>query len=122
MVTLSEQDCWKRLRSRDLGRLAVVLFRTAPGTKLGGEPLAPVCFQVDDWDEPTATGWSVMVQGLAHQARDSSDPLWATVRGLTVHPGAPGVRSIWVAVHADRISGRYFSGGPLAPPLSFQGR
>jgi hypothetical protein len=139
LVTLSEQDCWTRLRSRDLGRIAVVVhglpqvfpvnygvaqgtvvFRTAPGAKLDGAHLAAVCFQVDDWDDPTATGWSVMVQGFARQVRDSADPLWAEVQGLTVHPAAPGVRTVWVAVHVDRISGRYFSGGPMAPPLAFQ--
>ena len=45
-----------------------VLFRTHPGTKLDALRRRPVAFQVDSIDEARRTGWSVLVQGIAHEA------------------------------------------------------
>ena len=67
---LSDAECVKLLRSHDLGRIAVVdrevqplifpinyffdegvvVFRTAPGTKLALAPGAHVGFEIDSWD------------------------------------------------------------------------
>ncbi|MBO0687265.1 MAG: pyridoxamine 5'-phosphate oxidase family protein [Candidatus Dormibacteraeota bacterium] len=127
LVMLSEQDCWKRLRSHDLGRLAVVVegrpeifpvnyevvqkavvFRSGVGVKLDAAKLGPVCFEIDSWDHRAEIGWSVMVQGTAREVQGPWDPLWPAVQGMSLHSVAPGMRSHAVAVHVDRISGRHF--------------
>jgi hypothetical protein len=127
LVTLSDQECWKRLRSHELGRLGVVIdgrpqifpvnyelvqnavvFRSGVGLKLDAARLGPVCFEIDRWDQRAEIGWSVMVQGTAREVRDPWDPLWPAVQGLTLRSSAPGLRSHVVAIHIDRISGRHF--------------
>lgn len=81
---LSSDECILLLGSRDLGRIAfnvegqpevfpinyameggIVVFRTAPGTKLDFVPKARLAFEVDDWDPKRGIGWSVVVKGLA---------------------------------------------------------
>jgi hypothetical protein len=134
LVVLPAEECWKRLRSHELGRVGVVVdgrpqifpvnygvvqgavvFRTGVGVKLDAARLGPVCFEIDGWDDRAGTGWSVMVQGSAREVSNPTDPLWAGVRGLSVHTAAPGTRSHAVAIHVDAISGRYFTDEPAAP-------
>jgi nitroimidazol reductase NimA-like FMN-containing flavoprotein (pyridoxamine 5'-phosphate oxidase superfamily) len=45
-----------------------VLFRTHPGTKLDALRRRTIAFQVDSIDEVLRTGWSVLIQGVAHEA------------------------------------------------------
>ena len=88
LVAMERDECFALLRERRIGRLAVVdrddlpfvvpvnyvltcetvLFRTHPGTKLDGLRRRAVAFQVDSIDEVRRTGWSVLVQGVAHEA------------------------------------------------------
>lgn len=88
LVELERAECLALLGEHRVGRLAVVdrddlpfvvpvnyvlsfdtvLFRTHPGTKLDALRRRPVAFQVDSIDEARRTGWSVLVQGVAHEA------------------------------------------------------
>jgi len=138
VVALSTPECWRRIRSRDLGRIAVVIgmrpevlpvnyrvvqetavIRTAGGAKLKAAQLSPVCFEIDSWEERTGTGWSVMIHGHALEVRGPSDPLWTAAQEANIRPVAPGFRSRWVAIHADAVTGRYFSDGPTPWARSF---
>jgi len=125
---LSDAECVKLLRSHDLGRIAlvdrevrplifpvnyffdegVVVFRTAPGTKLDRAPGALVGFEIDSWDPDRGVGWSVLVQGIAHDITQPRGAPTGRMRFWPVHPVAPGSRENWIGIWANEISGRRF--------------
>lgn len=127
---LSEEECLRLLRTREVGRLGiiagggqpvvlpvnysvvddVVVLRTAPGTKLSASPLAKVAFEVDDIDKGTHSGWSVLVQGVAHDVTDAIDPASERQRALAPQPWAPGAKTHVVHVVPEHITGRRFGG------------
>ena len=127
-------ECVKLLRGNDLGRLAVVdrdgrplifpvnyffdegvvVFRTAPGTKLDVAPGASVCFEIDGWDRAAGTGWSVMVKGLAHDITEPRSAPTGRMKLWPVQPAAPGSREHWIGVWANEITGRKFHPAPPA--------
>ncbi|TMC13292.1 MAG: pyridoxamine 5'-phosphate oxidase family protein [Chloroflexi bacterium] len=125
---LSEEECMELLRSRHVGRVAVVdhgqplifpvnyatddravVFRTAPGMKLQEARMARVAFEIDEVDTATGTAWSVLVKGVAYEITEALDHLSERLRELVVEPMAPGERSNWVAVVRHEISGRRFA-------------
>lgn len=85
---LTREDCLALLRTASVGRLAVtvddgaplvvpvnyvldgdvIVFRTAQGSKLDALHRRAVSFEVDFIDPFRRTGWSVLVQGHAHDA------------------------------------------------------
>jgi hypothetical protein len=124
LVTLSRAECLALLADQRVGRVAfvdrddlpvvepvnyvvvdeTVVFRTHAGTKLDALRRRPVAFQVDAVDQTSHTGWSVLLQGVAHEAapHDLAGPLpepWS----------APG--PYWIQVVPRHISGRR-----LGPP------
>ncbi len=128
---LSEVECRQLLKSRDIGRLAivvdgqpeifpvnyafdegVVVFRTAPGLKLERGPLTAAAFEVDEVDTRQGVAWSVVVKGTAHDVTGTMDGISENLRKQVVHPRAPGNRSSGMAIYANSISGRRF----MLPP------
>ncbi len=128
LEVLSAEECERLLRSRGLGRLSLVVdgqpeifpvnfafeggavvFRTASGTKLERGPLSVAAFEVDDVDPRTGVAWSVVVKGTLHEIGQAIDPLSERLRESDVEPMAPGERHEWMALHAERISGRRFT-------------
>jgi uncharacterized protein len=126
-AVLSERECSRLLRTRELGRLAivvdgapqifpvnyayderVVVFRTSPGMKLERGPYTKAAFEVDDVDRKTGFAWSVVVHGTAQEISGATDALAERLRRLVVRPQAPGARARWMAVYADRLTGRRF--------------
>jgi nitroimidazol reductase NimA-like FMN-containing flavoprotein (pyridoxamine 5'-phosphate oxidase superfamily) len=124
---LSSDECFLLLRSRDLGRIAfsvegqpeifpinyaiegqIVVFRTAPGTKLDHVPEARLAFEVDDWDPKLGIGWSVVVKGLAEEVTGNLGRTAEHMRKAPVHPVAPGERWHWLAIRPLEVSGRRF--------------
>jgi uncharacterized protein len=124
---LSEDECLALLRSRDVGRIALVdhgqplifpvnyatddravVFRTAPGMKLAEAPMSKVAFEVDEVDTAAGVAWSVLVTGTAYEITAAIDQLSERLRELVVRPMAPGERRRWVAVTRHGISGRRF--------------
>ena len=121
LVELKRAECLALLGEQRIGRVAVVdrndlpfvvpvnyvlsrftvLFRTHPGTKLDALRRRPVAFQVDSIDEAHRTGWSVLVQGVAHEASPhdlaDADPEPWTEAGPH-----------WIQVVPRFISGRRF--------------
>ena len=124
MHRLDRDECMRLLASRTVGRyahvesaraLAVVpvnyvvrpdgsvLFRTGPGPKLSAADRRDVvAFQVDDIDEGTHTGWSVLVTG---RARRLSPPEALDLVDLP-QPWANGPRYQFVLIEPTRIEGR----------------
>jgi hypothetical protein len=87
-----------------------ILFRTHPGTKLDALRRRPAAFQVDSIDEVHRTGWTVLVQGVAHEASPHD------LAGAEPDPWAEAGPH-WIQVVPRFISGRRFQldDGPPAP-------
>ena len=127
-AALSEAESARLLKTQTIGRIAlvvdgrpeifpvnyvfdegVVVFRTSSGLKLERGPYTPAAFEVDHVDASTGVAWSVVVHGTAQDISDSLDTVSERLRTLAVKPAAPGPRHNWMAVYADRITGRRFS-------------
>jgi nitroimidazol reductase NimA-like FMN-containing flavoprotein (pyridoxamine 5'-phosphate oxidase superfamily) len=128
---LSEHQCLDLLAARALGRIAfplegeteifpvnystdgaIVVFRTAPGTKLAQSTITRVAFEVDDWDAEARVGWSVVLKGVAQEVTAGTDPFSTALRARNVQPLAPGEHEHWIAVYPAHLSGRRFRRGP----------
>lgn len=86
----------------------IVVFRTSAGTKLFHAPEARVAFEVDGYEPSTGVGWSVVVQGIAHDATDSYDDISWAAHAASPTPLAPGAKPYSVAIEPTRITGRRF--------------
>ncbi len=80
-----------------------IYIRTNPQSVMGDltGPIE-VAFEVDDIDVTTATGWSVLVQGVAQAYAGPADD-------LRLEPWAPGDRTLTVAITPSACSGRAVS-------------
>lgn len=134
LEVMADAECVKQLRLHDLGRLAVVdrdgrplifpvnyffdegvvVFRTAPGTKLDVAPGAHACFEIDGLDREAGSGWSVMVKGIAHDITEPRSAPTGRMKLWPVNPAAPGSREHWVGIWANEITGRKFERSPRA--------
>jgi nitroimidazol reductase NimA-like FMN-containing flavoprotein (pyridoxamine 5'-phosphate oxidase superfamily) len=132
---LADRECLELLQSHDLGRIAlvdqevhplifpvnyffdegVIVFRTAPGTKLNLAPGAYVGFEIDGWDPEEGTGWSVLVKGIAHDMTSPRGAPTGRMRFWPVRPMAPGSREHWVGIRANEITGRKFRSDAQRP-------
>lgn len=121
---IDEAECWELLATRSVGRLAVsvvnrpdifpvnyrvtdrsVLLRTAAGMKLAAATLGvAVAFEVDELDEATHHGWSIVIHGTAHEVRGVEDRLEAEDAG--VEPWADSQKDRFVRIDVDEITGR----------------
>jgi nitroimidazol reductase NimA-like FMN-containing flavoprotein (pyridoxamine 5'-phosphate oxidase superfamily) len=134
LIRLPPDECWSLLKTHDLGRVSLVIhswprifpvnyaagegaivFRTEPGAKLEHGPGAAACFEVDGYDERTASGWSVMAAGIIEDVTDRQDERARALRQLSVCPAAPGKRSHWLALTVQELTGRSFQGGWMVP-------
>ena len=127
-VELSEAECRERLARHTAGRIGFmagdgpmilpvtyqyrdgsVIFRTSP---VG--PLAElvrrtsVAFEIDEIDEQSKSGWSVLVLGFA-EAMAHNYLLTAAWETGPV-PWAEGVRNLFVEIKPRKISGRAVGG------------
>ena len=81
-----------------------VVFRTGPGTKLRAAlDNTVVAFEVDEVDEATQSGWSVLMVGIAHELTGEERDAAAA---LPLDPWAPSGLEHFVAVTRDLVSGR----------------
>lgn len=128
VVNLTDEQCWERLRTQELGRLVTrvrdvldifpvnyvvdgesVLFRTAQGSKLFELTINDeVLFEVDDHTETDA--WSVIVRGRAHPLDTSAEVERAD--GLGLKPWIPTLKYTYVRVEAASVTGRAFERAP----------
>lgn len=128
VVALTDEQCWERLRSQELGRLVThvgdvldifpvnfvvdgesLLFRTAPGSKLFELTVQDeVLFEVDDHTDTDA--WSVIVRGRAHAIDDSAEVERAD--GLGLRPWIPTLKYTYVRIDPVSLSGRAFRRSP----------
>jgi len=125
LARLSPDTCRQLLATRSVGRLAYLaragtpvivpvnyafdgrdlVIRTGPGPKLqAAERRERVAFEVDDIDEDTHTGWSVVLSGSAR--RLSSVEERRLPAGSQPGPWATGARSALLMITPTRIDGR----------------
>lgn len=96
-----------------------VVFRTSLDGPLG-ERLdgAVVAFEVDQVDETTRSGWSVVMVGVARLAREPSELL--RVDRLRPQPWAGGDRRALIVITPGRVTGRLV--GPSSAHAATVGR
>ena len=122
---ISPARCEELLQSQSVGRLAwqaadgpqilpvtyawhegTIIFRTSPYGVLS-ELIRPteVALEVDDLDQKTRQGWSVVVQGRAQGVAEPDQlvKMW-TVGGVV--PWASGVRNVFIQIAPRKITGR----------------
>ena len=125
MGVLTRDECYDRLRSARVGRVAFVnqgdpiilpvnhgldgesiVFRTAPGSKLlAGDAELRVAFEVDGYDVDRRSGWSVLVRGTAHTVEDAAEI--GRLNRIGVWPWADLVeRNHWIRIAAYSVTGR----------------
>lgn len=83
-----------------------VYFRTLPDGLLAelAQPTS-VALEVDDLDQQTRTGWSIVLHGHSSAVREPDEltDLWASD---SLVPWASGNRTLFIRIRPDRIEGR----------------
>jgi nitroimidazol reductase NimA-like FMN-containing flavoprotein (pyridoxamine 5'-phosphate oxidase superfamily) len=117
---LDRDECLRLLQSQRVGRIAftddsgpdvlpvnyvmdgddIVIATTGYGAIARASTGSRVAFEVDELDEYTESGWSVVVRGRAN--RESPFDLPAE----RPHPWADGTRTYVLRIKADVVSGR----------------
>ena len=123
LLDLEERECWELAATREIGRVAwvdeggpIVLpvnyavgdgeiwVRTSPYSLLAREcDGVAVAFEVDEVDEVTRSGWSVLVRGRARLVHDDSHRArpWPDVE-----PWPEGRKTQHLVVAPRSVSGR----------------
>ena len=130
LVALTREECLRLLATRRIGRLAFIqraglplilpvnyvvaedalFIRSGPGPKVqAAERGDLVSFEVDDFDEDTQSGWSVVVTGKVSRVRGEQRN-----QGVQPRPWAPGPRVHLLRVPLARVSGRWLFGEEAA--------
>lgn len=124
LVALSEGECRRLLGTHGVGRIATftsegpavlpvnylvagadIAFRTGTETKSADAAGTEVAFEIDNIEDATASGWSVLIVGVLAAVTDPEriHHLDATARS---HPWTGGLRAHWMKLTPVRISGR----------------
>jgi nitroimidazol reductase NimA-like FMN-containing flavoprotein (pyridoxamine 5'-phosphate oxidase superfamily) len=124
LVELSETDCRKLLAEHTAGRIGFmtgdgplilpvtyqyrngsVIFRTSPVGPLAAlVRRTSVAFEIDEINEQSRSGWSVLVLGFAEAMAHNYLLTSAWETGPV--PWADGVRNLFVEIKPRKISGR----------------
>ncbi len=123
LVEVTTDECWRLLEEHQVGRVVWssagrpnivpvnylvadrrVWLRTAPYSQLGQECSdCTVAFEVDEIDEFTHSGASVVVRGRAQPVRELPNGVDG-VEGIETW--ADGTRSLVLCIEAEEVSGR----------------
>ena len=125
MEIIPRRECLRLLAGHRVGRLGFVVggqpmvlpvnytldgshvvFRTGEGSKLDAARRGPVAFEVDEVNVETASGWSVVVQGVAEEISDSEDWFAKSVRENAGPTWLPGMAEHFVRIVPSLITGR----------------
>ncbi len=124
LVTLAEIECRELLASEEIGRVVTsvgalpaafpvnyrvvddaIVFRTARGTKFEAAlDRNVVAFEVDDIDQESRSGWSVLVVGMASVVDDANEV--EELNRLGIDSWASDDLPHFVKIDVQRISGR----------------
>lgn len=121
---IDEEECWELAATKSVGRLAVsimnrpdifpvnyrvvdrsLLLRTAPGVKLAAATLGTgIAFEIDDLDEDSHHGWSIVIHGTASELEQLDDLLEA--EATAVETWASSRKDRFVRIEVEEITGR----------------
>ncbi len=125
MGVIDDDECIRLMESTPIGRVAFmvddeilalpvnfrwhedgIVFRTLDGLKLAAAANnQKVCFEVDQWDAESRSGWSVVVQGVAREVENWAEEAQLDQLGLIPWAKAEW-RPIWVRIDPTSMSGR----------------
>lgn len=123
IAELSVEECYRRLNRHDVGRVSVdarggpdilpvnyrvdnrsVIIRTSPYGVLAELPGKAVSFQVDELDQASETGWSVLLKGSV-RAIEAEEMFELRMMGAP-QPWAGGVRNLYLRLMPHHVTGR----------------
>ena len=94
-----------------------IVFRTAQDSPTGEDLRTgiahaeyQVAFEIDQIDEVTRDGWSVLIHGPAHHMSSAAERAAVLESGVEPWPG--GSREHAISITPSRITGRRLSHGP----------
>ena len=136
-VVLPADECRKLLATRQLGRIGLkggpfplilpvnyvldgneVVIRTDSEKITTAADHTRVAFEVDDVDERTRSGWSVLVQALAEEVTGARrDELVERLHSSGGTSWAPGEHGHWIRLIPKVVTGRRIVPGQLPPPF-----
>ena len=125
MGVIDDDECIRLMESTPIGRIAFmvddeilalpvnfrlhdggIVFRTLEGLKLAAAANnQKVCFEVDQWDAGSRSGWSVVVQGVAREVENWAEEAQLDDLGLIPWARAEW-RPVWVRIEPTSMSGR----------------
>jgi nitroimidazol reductase NimA-like FMN-containing flavoprotein (pyridoxamine 5'-phosphate oxidase superfamily) len=122
---LATDECVELLSAHHFGRVAVdgqggpaifpinyvwesgqIAIRTGRGSKLTEAAQSTIAFEIDDAEEASRSGWSVLVVGTAYEVTDSIDEMSEELRRLPVDSWVPGDKTAVVRIEPRAITGR----------------
>jgi hypothetical protein len=125
VVELNEAECLSLIGEEGVGRIGfieggrvyvfpvnyirdgrAVAFRTESGSALQRAATSEVAFEVDGVHEPSRSGWSVLVRGVARVVTDVIDLPEQSFFRHGVAPWEPGPKGEWVRIVPSEITGR----------------
>ena len=141
LEVLPADECRRLLATRRIGRIGLcgghfplilpvnyaldadtIVVRTGSRAITAAGGYARVAFEVDDVDERTRSGWSVLVQALAEEVTGSRrEELVERLRKAGGTPWAPGEHGHWIRLIPKVITGRRIIPGQLPPPFEAGG-
>ena len=121
LTVIDREGCLRLLQQMAVGRLAIalpdaspnvvpvnyimhagtVVFRCDPGPRLDAVLRHHVSFEVDHFDAPTRSGWSVLVRG------EAAELSLEDVSGLPLDVWAGGRKGRWVRITPGQVTGRF---------------
>jgi nitroimidazol reductase NimA-like FMN-containing flavoprotein (pyridoxamine 5'-phosphate oxidase superfamily) len=110
---VSEHDVIDILPVNHIVHEGTVAFRTTDGTKLDvarRRPGSEYVFEVDQYDEETGAGWSVLIRGPVESVLDEVQKAALNRTGHLAWPDATH-RVDWVRIHPESITGSRVSRG-----------
>ena len=126
LESLEPDECLALLRQQSVGRLVYdddhgpaavpviyalaagdIVFRSEGGSKIEALRGKVVAFEVDQIDEATHAGWSVLVRGSNREIEFEDLPeLLHHLEGGMPAPWKEGIHNIWVAITPKIVTGR----------------
>jgi uncharacterized protein len=123
---LSPDECYDLLAKATVGRLVYVdaegpaavpvnfalagqdiVLRSDPGSKVAALGARPIAFEVDQVDEVSQAGWSVLVRGHAEIVAIEDVPaLLERIDGAPPRPWKKGIHGVWVVITPTAVTGR----------------
>jgi nitroimidazol reductase NimA-like FMN-containing flavoprotein (pyridoxamine 5'-phosphate oxidase superfamily) len=118
---LGQQTVGRVVYEDDLGPAAVpvnyavaghdIVFRSEEGSKVRGLRRNAVAFEVDNIDQATRSGWSVLVRGTSEEVDvEHVLELLRRIDGDVPLPWKKGIHTIWVVITPSKVTGRRLAG------------